>query len=691
MVETITRGSRVFGGTTQGVSTPSNVPAQAFGDSAGQLRMAESVANASGTVMDIAVRETKMQQAEENSQLTRLNTEFGLREKKTRLEAARMFREGELESPDAKLQFYDEQMQATEDELFGSKDFKTISKDTIMDISRQNRENYQLQYRAGELEADRLTQFKGNLANTLDSLVESAALAGSDRDINKLSAHVNEILAVTGTPEYMTTHPDFEVRRDAAIGEAVQGFLRTMSDEPGNIDDVIALLDDKNSFFGQAIDADTRVGLKEKYVNKKRKLDNIEQEAINKQNIETTQTMKLGIIDGDVARIDIDNSGLPDGNKVQLITFLESRRAKSVAAKAGFTDVEATLAGGSSMQYDAANRKAVDRWSNQFEQEIVDLPFESKNELRAEKYAQIGYIPDSMTNKITRSLLVDGDNNEVEEAVAILKGVQGKNMWATQRLPDDVNATMELINAGLPVDKTREVINRKSQMTDVEQNYWKNQSKEMIGDNPEDFIVETINDVFNWDFDESAFAVPPAAQSEFRALLDANMILTQSPDIAKSMAARQLVSPNRSGRGGWGRTLMDGTERLMKYSPEVMYETANSEIQSELLREDMQREMRSELKLEPGEYILEFNRGSLKDGKFNYYVWQTKNDIMQPVTDGAGNVVKWHPPAQTDRARNDREIERLNKDRMKLMFRIDKTGRESRAKIDARLKKLGAD
>jgi len=314
-----TKGQDYFGSKKIVPKGFENAPEQAFGDTSGQMALANSVKQAGNVMLDVGIRETRIKQAEEDTRYRRLKKEYGLREKELR---QKLEKEKLDNGWNAQQQYeaYQEGMKQIREDLYGNQKFEFISTETLNKEIDQETQQYDLAYRAGTLERQRVEDYKYNKAKAFDVYANNGLYDGQNNDKAKFLANMNEIEKEAADPAYIATVGGTYAASELARTKSayMKNFIKSLVER--NPDDAEKWLNDEE-FLKSLSEEDRAVFVQDL----KDAIDRKRSEITTTNNAIQTELkgkIKLQIMQREVSRKDIlDNPNLTDGSKASLIKF----------------------------------------------------------------------------------------------------------------------------------------------------------------------------------------------------------------------------------------------------------------------------------------------------------------------------------------------------------------------------------
>ena len=557
-----TKGIDYFGNKKLVPQKFENAPEQAFGDTSGQIALANAVKQAGNVMLDVGIRETRIKQAEEDTRYRRLQKEYGLREKELRqqLEKEKLDNGWNAEQ---QYQAYTERLQKIRDDLYGNQKFEFISPERIKNDIDQQTQQYDLAYRAGTLEKQRVEDYKYNKAKAFDTYANNGLYDGQNNDRAKFISNMNEIEKEAADPAYIATVGGTYAASELAKSKYgyMKNFIKGLVDK--NPDDAEKYLNDEE-FLKNLSEEDRAVFVQDL------------QDAIDKKRSEITTTnnaiqtelkgqIKLGIMQGDVSRKDIlDNPTLTDGNKASLIKFFDDYYKKEIQAFNDYNQVEAraktTPGYYAGAKITAADRKQIDNAWTYKQREFAQIkdPLQ-KTQAVVEYVSNVGYIPTELQRTISSA--INSENPEqLQYAIGLYASIEKETNGRIQHdLDPDTLAIMEMVKRGRNIKDAKEIVQKSYMIPDEVKKTYQKASKDLT-EKEDEYMLEPLNDLFGIGVGDQN-EIHPMAKYEWQQTFNNNLIKTNGDKEAALTLTKQQFSKI------WGVNKVDGSNRLMKFAP----------------------------------------------------------------------------------------------------------------------------
>lgn len=636
--------TRQFGGVRREEFIINDAPVEAFGDASGQLAIANALKEAGNQVLDIAVRERRMQEAEDDAARKRMQTEYGLKEKEIRLNLETEALDNNW-VPDKKHEEYTKRMELAQQEIKGTYQYKTIADEAINKDFNMLTKNYDIEYRAGTIEKDRLNNIRYSQQKTINAYIQNGAYAGKSRDVNTLTASINEIRRITGSQQYQLTNGGKQSAADEvnAIKDVVIGFVKETAQQ--NPEDAKSMLEEGGVLY-DILDKTNSLMIREDLQNvieSKEREKTLEQ---NKKEEKVYGHYTLMIETGQpVLETDILATNLSDSKKATLISKLKTERKNNDNKYSDFNDVNNVInSGGTYYGMGKSERKKVDNWYEQLLVTTKDLNPTQAASIIMERVSQVGVVPEKLKMKIN-GMLASTDENVAKQGLGIITALKRQNYRLEKEFDDETNALVELASDKFSLTESKQIIRRSKQMTEIEKADWKQTSLNYFGgkeseakNNALNKIHELATDRFNWELgSENNFAIPDEAASDYRDMFRNNLLLVQDTTVAKKLTDEKFLRK-------WGRSNADGADRVMKYAPESVYGTGNPEYDTYISKQ-LEYEVNEIYGIPKGQYRLEVNPASIERGQQpSYFIFDLRYgnlEVLRHPSDGS--PLTWKP------------------------------------------------
>jgi len=623
-----------FGAQVEGVQKIKKAPVTAFGDSSGQMAIANALTKAGNTFFDIAARERAMQEAEDDARMNEMKNAYNNREAEIRLqleqEQAQQYRD-----PDQKLEEYTKRLEQAQIDIRGDYQFKTLADKRVEQGFTDITKRRNIEYRAGQIEKDRMLAVKNSYNKSAMTFIDSAARAGAERDVEKLQATMTEINNLTSSPQFIAVHGGVEgasIAKAEYLEKSIRGFVQEMAQ--ANPADARAMVDDFDSVLMGIVGEEQLSVIREDL-----------QTIITREEVEKEQELKkaqtkiygqldLGIELGQIGKNDVLRANISDSQKATLIRRIDSQRTGMTKAAEDIHFVDTIIAsGGSFAGTGKTHQKAIDSWWASKKELIAQLPPELQGMNVIEQISQVGILPTEVQLQLNGLVRLENDEANVIGANQI-NALLTNAPYLSDSFTDGTKAFAALIDVGMEPKNARERLQRSSQMTEVERKILKDNAKVHLETVDED-ISDWVEDTYDFELwgDTSGTKIPGGMKSDYETLFTSNLMYTQDAEAAKVATQKQMARL-------WYRTRADGSDRMMKYAPEMEYQMTSEQISGQL-QADLEG-----TGLVEGDYVLAVNPKSLLAGKPNYHVIITKQGAIDVLRDADNTPIVWFPDKQ---------------------------------------------
>lgn len=627
---------RVFGNAVERPMEVRNISSEAFGDSSGQRAMAEAMAKAGQTFFNIAEREHRLKQATDDAALQEKDTEFGLKEKELRLEIDQKASEEGWDA-DQIESFYKDGMEQLRETVYGDVDrLSTISPETISKRVEQRTKDFELAFRAGRVERARVQDFKTAKTKTIGAIVDGGHVDGHNNDVDKLQGSLRRLEELSNDPAFLALYGGEGVdliRRSQ--WRYLENFAQSLA--KSNLNDAKALLD-PDGVLAKYLPEDVAVPFREdlqKFIDSEEL--SIRQETDQRQ-YKKFGAAKVAVAQGklfstaEIMRMDIN-----DHQRATLIRSMNEAHTSRKTTAAVSTDVAQKIArfpGYYLNADDAASRKDVDTfWAAAEQNAFSQLPPEQQVYAKVDMVKQLGKIPTEFYRELN-SYLLSTDPKRVQKGALIIKELEQHNEIITRSISPELRSIATLVDAGMPPEVAREQQRDFHKMT-------KDQRKMIHDAALEVFPMKDMADFLSdddhfgdWTGINDKPQIPDAAVSDYRELYQSYYArLGSDSENAKKLALADL-------KRSWGRTNIDGTDRIMRYAPEAFYNNGTGGEQ-EWMRTQLEQDLQAAAGYVPEKFRLIVNPKS-KGSKPTYFVL----DIEQGralISSQSGKPLEWVP------------------------------------------------
>lgn len=559
---------RQFGNLVPNSEKFRDAPVQAFGDTRGQLEVANSLANASKTLFDMAKSDHAMRVAEEDAELIRMRAEFGIAEAKLSQELQVEALEHGI-SPDEKYLQYQNRLSLARDSIYGDREFSTISQETIGTVVSQQEEKFKLNYYNGTILSDRLASTKSSQLLALDTMSENAAVAGSKLDLNKLNATLKEIEKAGMDPRFLALHPDAEAKLQLAGENAIKGFAKAAI--LTNPEGAIELLTSEEGLIAEILPADQRLELLE-VADKTFRAKTAQAEKENRERQEDAMfNFLLRVEEGDQSATSAEakRMGLDDDYTLRMIKARKAKDAANTKKGEDLTELRRMLEGGGNFAFveGAKQKRQADNILNTAQGEVearTDIDDVTKQRLIEDLAVQSVRLPPRVRASIN-AMGVSSDPESVTRAYASMKRMSERQPHLLNEMTEEARAVYDSIDINQTSENTAaDAIAQTRAMRKMSGRERELHESRAKGYNDPDeatkFLQENLHSVFRFDPD----TMPDAMLSDFQSAYHSSYMHTGNKSLAEKAALRAVQT-------NWSISTVTSEPTWMKNTPENLY------------------------------------------------------------------------------------------------------------------------
>lgn len=533
---------------------------------------------------------------------------------------------------------------------------RTVTKDQYVTNNQFKNKQVQLNFESGLRMSDitdEVTQIKhisdtrlNAIKDTLDNqdTLYLETIGNTDNIMEVFSAvnSQNAIIEAHGRASVDYTDEMIEGRKVATLGKYVDTFLASQLMK-SDFDTASSILENIPDEYAQYID-------KAATLKKLRALDK-EKAADIKAKQATVDTTYMGMFDLSLETGEgiptedhiINESGMTDGRKAQALHKLKAYKTRSVKIVEDSDYVEEMRQkdrGHFLGRTDKSTGMLIDNWFDNKKKAYEEL-FETNPMAgyvqMSKDIASVGVMPSEFRGRLT-SLLNSEDQSQVMFGVAVLKTIEEES---PQMVAQDFKRyekemiIADLVDSGVNAPDAQNI---GTQFMLMDKDSKKAQMKEArkVVDDPDEDIMDAIeaSSILDWD----VFGTPTITsqlREDYKELFSTFMVAYQgNAEMAKNRAQKIISST-------WGRTNLDGSDRMMKRAPEKVYGTGTG--QDDWINDQFELDM-LEVGLESDEVTIMINPNN-KNSKFpTYHIWDNNQSmfIMTPNN----TPLEWKPDKQ---------------------------------------------
>ena len=593
----------------------------------GSVAMGQAVANMGAATMQYAKQKQALLNADEDAEKQKRARELRIKVAENELEADKKRADGTLTNADYATWLNDRNNEALA-HVHSGYEWKTDKGKEFLQTGKDILKFKSLDYQSKELEF-MTDKVKANNTETLTDAVNRSGNSVADLEAGKKA-----IDSVLDSPVYAATSDPttIESNRIKLKTQAEKNLADTMLNEKP--EELILLMkdDSENASIQNLSKAD-----RSNYIQKAKDKIRIEND---RRETELVGTYNLAITDiktkQDVKDLEkaIRADDLSDARKSALLRQLKTSTEKTDKKAENFNTVEQNRSaspGFYTFSTGAKTQTAIDDWWEQ-KQEIYNAIEDPQTRQLAMQsdVADVGRLPTQVKGQITSGMFSD-DPQTVSATAAIVKAFEKDNPNIVQQLDKELLARVEMISRGRTVEQVNTIINKSTSMS-KEETKALNETVKTDTEDMENIMSDLVENKFDWTWGDENAAIPTGAQTDYREIYKNNLILTGGDkDAAKTLTEKQWATV-------WGRSNIDGSDRLMKYAPENVYGIGQ---ESEWMKEQLKRDVKEKFNLEHGTYTLIVNPATVGLSNPTYWIFdKTQGDYAR---DENNLPAQWRP------------------------------------------------